>query len=57
MPSPKSPRDKSSEGARVINLGEYRQQREAPLQAAKDRHPAYLAMKRKQDAQDKTDEK
>ena len=57
MPNPKSPEDRASDGARVISLDEHRAKRDAPLQAAKDRHSAYLAMKRKQEAQDKTDEK
>jgi len=49
MPNLKSPGDRASDGARIISLDEHRQQREAPLQAAKDRHPAYRAAKKRKE--------
>jgi len=49
MADPKSPEDRSSDGARVISLDEHRTKREAPLQAAKDRHPAYRAAKKRKE--------
>jgi hypothetical protein len=41
-----APKDKASDSARVYNLNDYRTKRDAPLQAAKDRHPAFKAAKR-----------
>ena len=53
MPTPEPPQNRASDGARVINLGEYRAKREAPLQAAKDRHPAYRAAKKRKEEEGK----
>jgi len=53
MPNPKSPEDRASDGARVFSLDEHRAKREAPLQAAKDRHPAYRAAKKREEEKGK----
>lgn len=42
-------KDKASDSARVYNLNDYRVKREAPLQAAKDRYPAFKAAKRRKE--------
>lgn len=44
-----TPKDKANDGARVYNLNDYRTKRDAPLQAAKDRHPAFKAAKRREE--------
>jgi hypothetical protein len=44
-----SPKDKANDSARVYDLGAYREKRDAPLQAAKDRHPAFRAAKRREE--------
>ena len=44
-----TPKDKANNSARVYNLNEYREKRDAPLQAAKDRHPAFKAAKRREE--------
>lgn len=48
-----TPADRSGDGARVYDLGAYRKEREAPLQAAKDRHPAFRERKRREEEQNK----
>jgi hypothetical protein len=44
-----TPKNKANDSARVYNLNEYREKRDAPLQAAKDRHPAFRAAKRREE--------
>ena len=44
-----TPKDKAKDEARVYNLNDYRTKRDAPLQAAKDRHPAFKAAKRREE--------
>jgi hypothetical protein len=44
-----APKDKASDSARVYNLNDYRTKRDAPLQAAKDRHPAFRERKRREE--------
>jgi hypothetical protein len=44
-----APKDKASDSARVYNLNDYRTKRDAPLQAAKERHPAFKAAKRREE--------
>ena len=43
MPNPKSPSDRSSDDARVVSIDAYRDKRDAGLNAAIARHPAYKA--------------
>jgi hypothetical protein len=44
-----APKNKASDSARVYNLNDYRTKRDAPLQAAKDRHPAFRERKRREE--------
>jgi len=44
-----APKDKAGDSARVYNLNDYRKKRDAPLQAAKDRHPAFRERKRREE--------
>ena len=44
-----TPKDKAKNEARVYNLNDYREKRDAPLQSAKDRHPAFKAAKRREE--------
>ena len=44
-----TPKDKAKDEARVYNLNDYRAKRDAPLQAAKDRHPAFRERKRREE--------
>jgi hypothetical protein len=44
-----APKDKANDDARVYNLNDYRTKRDAPLQAAKDRHPAFRERKRREE--------
>ena len=48
-----APKDKASDSARVYNLNDYRTKRDAPLQAAKERHPAFKAAKRREEEENK----
>jgi hypothetical protein len=48
-----TPKDKAKDEARVYNLNDYRTKRDAPLQAAKDRHPAFRERKRREEEEGK----
>jgi hypothetical protein len=48
-----APKDKASNDARVYSLDNYREKRDAPLQAAKDRHPAFRERKRREEEDEK----
>jgi hypothetical protein len=48
-----TPKNKASDSARVYNLNDYRTKRDAPLQAAKDRHPAFRERKRREEEEGK----
>lgn len=48
-----TPKDKANNSARVYNLNEYREKRDAPLQSAKDRHPAFRERKRREEEEGK----
>ena len=48
-----APKDRANDGARVYSLSEYREKKDAPLQAAKNRHPAFLAAQRRKEQEEK----
>lgn len=48
-----NPKDRGNNEARVYSLDEHRKKREAPLQAAKNRHPAFLAAARRKEQEEK----
>jgi hypothetical protein len=48
-----TPKDKANDDARVYSLKDYREKRDSPRQAAKDRHPAFRERKRREEEDEK----
>jgi len=46
---PEAPKDKANDPARVVSLDEYRKSKDEPLTAPSSNHPAFRALKKKDD--------